>query len=147
MGAIPNRPRREPYFLSSHMLYLTSQSIKLRDFLCFEVLIINKDHCKRNGANWLSGWRDMHIIVPFPLESTLSRPIVGCDDSCDLVSWFFSWGCFALSRAISWRSQFIEDSIFWFWYCGIHLAQKLHNAQPDGWVNFPALGRRGAAAD
>ena len=24
-GPIPNRPRREPYLLSSHMLYLTSQ--------------------------------------------------------------------------------------------------------------------------
>ena len=55
--------------------------------------------------------------------TSLSRPIVGSDDSCDLVSWFFSWGYFALSRAISWRSQFIEDSIFWFWYCGIQLAQ------------------------
>jgi hypothetical protein len=53
----------------------------------------------------------------------LSRPIVDCDESCDLVSGFFSWGCFALSRAISWRSRFIEDSNFWFWYCGIQLAQ------------------------
>jgi hypothetical protein len=49
-GAIPNRPRREPYFLSSHMLYLTSQRIKLSDFWCFGILRVNKDHCKRNGA-------------------------------------------------------------------------------------------------
>jgi len=31
-GAIPNRPRRDPYILSSHMLYLTSQRTKLCDF-------------------------------------------------------------------------------------------------------------------
>ena len=39
-GPIPNRPRREPYFLDSHMLYLTSQRTKPGDFLCFEILMI-----------------------------------------------------------------------------------------------------------
>jgi len=52
------------------MLYLTSQRTKLSDVWCFEVLITNKDHRKRNGAKRLSGWRDMQIHVPFPLEST-----------------------------------------------------------------------------
>jgi hypothetical protein len=52
------------------MLYLTSQRTKPGDFWCFEVLKINKDHCKRNGAKILSGSRDMQIIVSFPLEST-----------------------------------------------------------------------------
>ena len=69
-GPIPNWPRREPYFLSSHMLYLTSQRTKLSNNWWLEVLIINKDHCKRNGAKRLSGWHDMQIYVPFPLEST-----------------------------------------------------------------------------
>ena len=69
-GHLPQQLRREPYFLSSHMLYLTSQRTKLSDVWCFEVLIINKDHCKRNGAKILSGSRDMQIIVSFPLEST-----------------------------------------------------------------------------
>jgi hypothetical protein len=31
MGAVPNRLRREPFFLSSHTLYLTSQRTKLSD--------------------------------------------------------------------------------------------------------------------
>jgi len=31
---------------------------------------MNKDHCKNNEATILSGWRDMQINVPFPLEST-----------------------------------------------------------------------------
>ena len=66
-GHLPQQPRREPYFLSSHMLYLTSQHTKLSDFLCFEVLI---DHCKNNRAKRASGWRDMQIKVPFTLEST-----------------------------------------------------------------------------
>ena len=52
------------------MLYLTRQSIKLSDFLCVGVLIINKDHCKNNGAKRASGWQDMQTNVPFPLEST-----------------------------------------------------------------------------
>jgi len=69
-GPIPNRPRREPYFLSSHMLYLTSQRTKPGDLKCFEVFIINKDHRKNNGAKRSSDWRDMQINVPFPLEST-----------------------------------------------------------------------------
>jgi len=51
MGAIPSRPLREPYVLSSHLLYLTSQRTKLREFWCFEVLVTFKDHCKRNGEN------------------------------------------------------------------------------------------------
>ena len=34
-GPIPNWPQREPYFLSSHMLYLTSQRTKLSKFLVF----------------------------------------------------------------------------------------------------------------
>ena len=72
LGHLPQQPRREPYFLSSHMLYLTSQSTKLSDFLCFgfEVLIIYKDHYKKNGAKRLSSWRDMQNNVSFPLEST-----------------------------------------------------------------------------
>ena len=52
------------------MLYLTSQRTKLSYVWCFEVLIINKDHCKNKGAKRLSGLRDMQINVPFPLEST-----------------------------------------------------------------------------
>ena len=39
-------------------------------FIVFEVLIINKDHCKRIGAKILSGWWDLQINVSFPLEST-----------------------------------------------------------------------------
>ena len=39
-GPIPYWPRREPYFLSSHMLYLTSQRTKLSDFWCYGILII-----------------------------------------------------------------------------------------------------------
>jgi hypothetical protein len=31
-GHLPQQPRREPYFLSSHMLYLTSQRTKPGDF-------------------------------------------------------------------------------------------------------------------
>jgi hypothetical protein len=52
------------------MLYLTSQRTKLINFWCFEILIINRNHCKNNGAKRLSGWRDMQIIVPFPMQST-----------------------------------------------------------------------------
>jgi len=52
------------------MLYLTSQRTKLSGVWCFEVFIINNDQCKKNGAKRLSGWRDMQINVPFPLEST-----------------------------------------------------------------------------
>jgi len=52
------------------MLYLTSQRTKLSDFLVFWNLKINKYHCKRNGAEILSGWRDMlQVKVPFHLES------------------------------------------------------------------------------
>jgi hypothetical protein len=66
-GAIPNRPRREAYFMSSHMLYLTSQSIKLNEFVCVldSLWSLQKQWSKR--AN---GWRDMQFNVPFPLEST-----------------------------------------------------------------------------
>ena len=35
---LPQQPRREPYFLSSHMLYLTSQRTKLSDFYRLESL-------------------------------------------------------------------------------------------------------------
>jgi hypothetical protein len=54
------------------MLYLTSQRIKLGNLWCFEILRVNKDHCKRNGAERLSGWRDMQISVccAIPPEST-----------------------------------------------------------------------------
>ena len=69
-GPIPNRPRREPYFLSSHMLYLPSQRTTLSDVWCFEVLLIKEDHCKNYGAKIRSGWRDMQINVPFTPEST-----------------------------------------------------------------------------
>jgi hypothetical protein len=31
-GHLPQQPRHEPYFLSSHVLYLTSQRTKLSDF-------------------------------------------------------------------------------------------------------------------
>jgi hypothetical protein len=48
-------------------------------------------------------------------SNNVSRPIVGCDASCDLVSWFFSWGCFAWSRAISWRSQFAMLLVQCYW--------------------------------
>jgi hypothetical protein len=66
---LPQQPRLEPYFLISHMLYLTSQRTKLSDFW-FEIHIINKDHCKKNGAKRAKFWRDMQINVPFPLEIT-----------------------------------------------------------------------------
>jgi hypothetical protein len=64
-------------------------------------------------------WRLFHCLILFKkcceverdFFGSVSRPIVGSDDSCDLVSWFSSSGCFALSRAISWRSRFIEE---WF---------------------------------
>jgi hypothetical protein len=39
------------------MLYLTNQRTKPADILCFGVFIINKDHCKNNGAKkfkWLA---------------------------------------------------------------------------------------------
>jgi len=39
--------------------------------------------------------------VNYVHKPSLSRPIVGSDNSCDLVSCFFSWGCFALSRPIT----------------------------------------------
>jgi hypothetical protein len=32
-GHLPQQPRREPYFLSSHVLYLTSQVTKPGDFV------------------------------------------------------------------------------------------------------------------
>ena len=57
-GPILNQPR-ESSFLSSHKLYLTSQSIELSDFLRVGVLEINQDHCNNNGAKRASGWRDM----------------------------------------------------------------------------------------
>ena len=74
-GHLPQQPQREPYFLSSHMLYLTRQPTKLSVFLCLKVFIVNKDHCKKNGAKRATGWRDMQIIVLFPLESTLSTVV------------------------------------------------------------------------
>ena len=52
------------------MLYLTSQRTKLSDAWCFGVIIINKNHCKNNGAKRASGWRDMQMYAPFPMEST-----------------------------------------------------------------------------
>jgi hypothetical protein len=48
----PNRPRREPFFLSSHMLYLTGQRTKLSDFWCFGILRVNKDGAK--SLKWLA---------------------------------------------------------------------------------------------
>jgi hypothetical protein len=77
-GAIPNWLRCEPYFLSSHMLYLTSQSTKLSDFSCFEVLRLSENWnpwikwkpLQNNGAKTPSGWRDMQITAPFPMQST-----------------------------------------------------------------------------
>jgi hypothetical protein len=66
-GPILNQPR-ESSFLSSHKLYLTSQSIELSDFLCFGVRITNQDHCKNNGAQRASGWRGMQINAPVPGE-------------------------------------------------------------------------------
>jgi len=69
---MPNRPRREPYFLSSHMLYLTSQRTKLSDVWYFGVVMINEDHCKNNGAKITSDWQYMQIYAPFPMESTCS---------------------------------------------------------------------------
>ena len=62
-------------------------------------------------------------------ETRVSRPIVGCDDSCDLVSWFFSWGCFAWSRAISWGSQFINCcaetyTLQWQWFAMTRATSK-----------------------
>ena len=66
-GHLPQQPRREPNILSSHMLYLTSQRTKLSDVWCFEVLIINQDE---KWGKKISGWRDMQINMPFPLECT-----------------------------------------------------------------------------
>ena len=79
---VPDRPRREPYFLSSHVLYLTSQRTKLGDLLCFGILDLNNGHCKRNGTNRLSGWRDIQlllILIIFLLPkdpASRSRPVI-----------------------------------------------------------------------
>jgi hypothetical protein len=54
----------QPYAVSDQLAHLT------RWFFCIEAFIINTNHCKRNGAKRLSGWRDMQINEPFPLEST-----------------------------------------------------------------------------
>jgi hypothetical protein len=54
-GPIPNRPRRDPYFLSSHMLYLTSQRTKLSNVWCFESLNWIKIIAITNGAKRASG--------------------------------------------------------------------------------------------
>jgi len=58
--------------LSSYMLYLTSQRTKLSDVWCFEILELNKDYCKNNGAKRASGWRDMQIYAPWraPIKGT-----------------------------------------------------------------------------
>ena len=69
-GHLPQQPRREPYFLSSKMLYLTSQRTKLSRVWLFGVLIITKDHRKNNGAKRASGWRNMQIHALFPTEGT-----------------------------------------------------------------------------
>jgi hypothetical protein len=69
-GHLPQQLRRGPYLLSSHMLFLTSQRTKLSDVWCFGVLIMYKDNCNNNGAIRASGWRDMQIHAPFPMEST-----------------------------------------------------------------------------
>jgi hypothetical protein len=58
---IPNRPFEQPYAVSDQPAH------QIRRFLVFIVLVINKDHCKNNGAKRASGWRDKQIIVPFPL--------------------------------------------------------------------------------
>jgi hypothetical protein len=54
------------------MLYLTSQRTKLSDVWCFEILELNKDYCKNNGAKRASGWRDMQIYAPWraPIKGT-----------------------------------------------------------------------------
>jgi hypothetical protein len=46
-GQLPQQPWCEPYFLSSHMLYLSSQRTKLSDFSVLKFLEKDKDHCKK----------------------------------------------------------------------------------------------------
>ena len=68
-GSMPNWLRREPYFLSSRMLYLTSQSTKLSDVWCFLVLII-----KVFGANtsaFSSRFSEFSICHPIYHENTM----------------------------------------------------------------------------
>jgi len=46
--------------------------------------------------------------------------------------------------AISWGIQFIEDNISWF-DIAVSISSvncSMLNAQLDGWINFPALGRK-----
>ena len=64
MGTIFKRPRHETYFLSRHMLYLTSQRTKLSGVWCFGILIINKNHCKNNRAKRASGWYANSCTIP-----------------------------------------------------------------------------------
>jgi hypothetical protein len=49
-------------------------------FWCFEILTMNKDHCKNNGAKRPSGWRDMQTnkLMHFPCKA----PIYGTDARC-----------------------------------------------------------------
>jgi hypothetical protein len=64
-GPITNQPHREPYFSSSHMLYLIGQSTRLS--CC---LIMNHYNCKTIGAKKQSGWRGTQIYAPFLMQST-----------------------------------------------------------------------------
>ena len=42
------------------------------------------------GMYAIQVWGTVYLSEGSEFGSSLSRPIVGSDDSCDLVSWFFS---------------------------------------------------------
>jgi len=67
---LPHLPRREPYFLSSHKLYLTSPRTKLSIVLCLGACVQNKAHCNRNEQKDQALARDVQIHASVPLEST-----------------------------------------------------------------------------
>ena len=60
----------QPYAVSDQAAHQTER--------CFGVLIINKDHCKNNGAKRASGWRDMQKMHHFPWRA----PILGTGTRC-----------------------------------------------------------------
>jgi hypothetical protein len=70
----------------------------------------------------------------------MSRSIVGSGDLC----WSVGFSVEVLPSLVQSAG---EASLLKINFSGFDIAvfSKLLNAQPDGWVNFPALGRRGAA--
>jgi hypothetical protein len=65
-------------------------------------------------------WSARHRVHAHRSFDLLSRPIGGSDDSCDLISWFFSRGCFAsslpvlldvLSLVLCWDSDLLRHRL------------------------------------